>query len=178
MAKDKEYTEDELTEWFKTKSRAVASSTARRILLSTERRKRDDDAAFVGKLYFFRYDPKHKATLPQYDKFPLAFILDLKEDGFLGLNLHYLPKGQRAAMLQIFSKYRQEYRLKQSVSPGRSSNWENLMNFTDGGGMTALPKRCLKLYLWGRVASHFVEIYPEEYNYAVQLPVEDWVFKR
>ena len=29
-------------------------------------------SAFVGHMYFFYYDPKHKEKLPYYDRFPLV----------------------------------------------------------------------------------------------------------
>ena len=45
----------------------------------------------IGALYFFVYDPKTKADLPYYDRFPLVLPLKREPDGFLGLNLHYLP---------------------------------------------------------------------------------------
>lgn len=178
MATEKEYTKDELAEWLEKKAGAVASSTARRKLLEADSRLRDTDSTFVGNVYFFKYNPKNKVTLPQYDKFPMAIVLDWKENGFLGLNLHYLPKGQRNAMLSIFSKYKEDHRLKNTMSPGKSNNWTGLMDSLSNTGGQNLPKRCLKRYLWSHVTSQFVEIYPEEYNIAVQLPVEDWVFKR
>jgi hypothetical protein len=175
MATEKEYTQDEMADWLKNKAKAVATGTARRKLLSFKDRSRDFDSAFVGNLYFFRYDPKHKATLPQYDKFPMAIILQWNSDGFLGLNLHYLPRGQRSAMLGVFSKYKEDYKLEKDSD---SDNWENLVDFLDNTDMQQMPKQCLKRYLWSHVTSHFVEIYPDEYGIAVQLPVEDWVFKR
>ena len=45
----------------------------------------------LGGLYFFYYDPKTKDSLPYYDTFPLVLALERYNDGFLGLNLHYLP---------------------------------------------------------------------------------------
>ena len=30
-------------------------------------------ALSIGKMYLFHYDPKHKETLPLYDRFPLIF---------------------------------------------------------------------------------------------------------
>ena len=47
----------------------------------------------------FFYDPKHKDTLPYYDRFPLSVIIGPAKGGFYGLNLHYLPPVLRAKML-------------------------------------------------------------------------------
>jgi len=53
----------------------------------------------VGNMYMFFYDPKHKKTLPYYDKFPLIIMIGPAEGGFYGLNLHYLPPVLRAKVL-------------------------------------------------------------------------------
>ena len=43
-----------------------------------------------GSMYNFEYDPKTKATLPYYDRFPLCIPIQKAKGGFHGLNLHYL----------------------------------------------------------------------------------------
>ncbi len=55
----------------------------------------------VGNMYMFFYDPKHKKTLPYYDKFPLILMIGPAEGGFYGLNLHYLPPVLRAKVLDV-----------------------------------------------------------------------------
>ena len=58
-----------------------------------------------GKLFCFYYDPKGKADLPYYDRFPLVLVLEKYNDGFLGLNLHYLPIKYRVAFLDKLLQY-------------------------------------------------------------------------
>ena len=53
----------------------------------------------IGQMFMFFYNPKHKDTLPYYDRFPLVFPIDLYGDGFLGINLHYLPPKLRAILM-------------------------------------------------------------------------------
>ena len=53
--------------------------------------------AFIGRMYFYHYDPKYKDVLPVYDKFPLVIPMEMYSDGFLGLNLHYLDPYSRLA---------------------------------------------------------------------------------
>ena len=52
-----------------------------------------------GSMYFFEYDPKHKATLPYYDRFPLIFPINKVKGGILGMNMHYLPPKMRAQLM-------------------------------------------------------------------------------
>ena len=47
----------------------------------------------------FFYDPKFKKTLPYYDTFPLVLPLETYNDGFLGINMHYLPIPLRVNLL-------------------------------------------------------------------------------
>ena len=49
-----------------------------------------------GNMYMYFYDPKHKLTLPYYDRFPLTIMVDGAKGGFYGLNLHYLNYNTRA----------------------------------------------------------------------------------
>ena len=45
----------------------------------------------IGSMQMFFYDPKHKETLPYYDKVSFVNYIKTRKGGFLGLNLHYLP---------------------------------------------------------------------------------------
>ena len=53
----------------------------------------------LGRMYFFVYNPKHKATLPYYDMFPLVLPVERYSNGFLGINFHYLAPKDRAFLL-------------------------------------------------------------------------------
>ena len=58
-----------------------------------------------GVMNLFGYDPKLKATLPLYDKFPLIFPLEPAKGGFYGINFHYLRPGERVAFLRQLSRF-------------------------------------------------------------------------
>src|SRR5208283_1625250 len=60
---------------------------------------RNTAAAYIGRMFFFFYDPKLKEKLPYYDKFPLALPIEIYGDGFLGINFHYLPINVRIHLL-------------------------------------------------------------------------------
>ena len=77
-------------DWLKENVRLLRNPTAisRSLVKETGR----NVSRFVlGNLYFFHYTPKNSESLPYYDVFPLVLILAKYNDGFLGLNLHYLP---------------------------------------------------------------------------------------
>jgi hypothetical protein len=58
-----------------------------------------------GRMYMYFYDPKHKKTLPYYDRFPLIVAVKPAPGGFYGLNLHYLPPILRARLFDGLLQY-------------------------------------------------------------------------
>lgn len=174
----KEYTKDELADWFATKAHNAKSGAARNALLRASDRFSDIDKQFVGSMYFFRYDPKNKLTLSMYDKYPLVVVIERYVDGFLGMNLHYLTRGQRSTTLHMFSDFYKEDKLFGGVTAGsgKQTNWDLIQSATSG--LQSYSKECVKRYLYTHVRSQFIRIYPEEYDLAVQLPIDEWVYKR
>ena len=90
-------------EWFKQQVKSIRSPEreAMNILAEPQRTGRFQ----LGGMYFFFYDAKTKDKLPYYDIFPLVIPLEKYTDGFLGLNLHYLPIRIRAAFLDKLMDY-------------------------------------------------------------------------
>lgn len=173
----KEYTNDELAAWFKDKAMQAKTGSARNKLLDAEERHTDQTREFVGNVYFFRYDPKLKATLPMYDKYPLAIVIDKYNDGFLGLNLHYLSKGQRRSMIKLFNDFYTKKNLFNGIiSSGSKSNWDLISSATSG--LEVFSRKTVKRYLYTHIRSQLVKINSDEYDKAVQLPIDEWVYKR
>ena len=174
----KEYTKDELAQWFETKALSVKNGgAARNRLLDAEERFADVSNQFVGSMYFFRYDPKHRLTLPMYDKYPLAIVIDRYTDGFLGLNLHYLTRGQRGRVVGLFNDFYTKKKLFNGIISGSSkSNWDLIQSATSG--LESFSKECVKRYLYNHVRSQFIRINKDEYDKAVQLPIDEWVHRR
>lgn len=165
------YSSADLQKWLIEKSGQAQPAQARKMMIYNDQRGRD--TAMLGKLYFFKYDPKTKDKLPMYDKFPMALAIEKSQNGFLGLNLHYLSADARQTLLDRLLVYRNndymDKRTKLNVS-------YDIINRTRG--LSSLASPCVKRYLFTHCRSRFIEIYPEEYDRAVELPVEEWVFKR
>ena len=122
----------------------------------------------IGRMYFYYYDPKLKDELPYYDRFPLVIPIERYQDGFLGLNLHYISPRQRIELLDALSdfatnsKYDETTRLRLS--------WAKLK--TVGKAFKAKP--CVKRYLFKHVDSRFLEITADEWDIAALLPFQDF----
>ena len=130
---------------------------------------RQSNKPFPGRLCMFTYKAKGQKTLKYYDRFPLVFPIQVKGNGFMGLNLHYLPLPERAKLMDALWPYISDdqmpdnavlevsYRILKSVS------------------RLKYYKPCIKHYLNSNVMSRFVQIDPSEWNMALFLPTERFV---
>ena len=122
-----------------------------------------------GNLYMFFYDPKYKETLPYYDRFPMVFPYEKTQDGFKGLNMHYLPYQLRVKLLDRLLQFRNNTRMDESTRLKYS--WSLI------GGVTKFKaaEPCIKHYLFNHVQSSFKMILPQDWATAMMLPVEVFV---
>jgi len=152
-------------DWLRAKIKTL--NPTRQALLSDKQRLKS--GAIIGRMYFFFYDPKTKDKLPYYDRFPLVLPIEQYQDGFLGLNLHYLHPKQRIILLDKLSDYASnskydsttKLRLSYDVLRRSSSISEHIP--------------CVKKYLFSHVESRFLEIAADEWDIAALLPMESFV---
>lgn len=122
----------------------------------------------VGGMYIFRYDPKLKATLPYYDRFPVVVAFKSTKMGFMGLNLHYLPPAPRAKLLNaLYSATTNE---RYDVSTKFKIAYATLAS----ASKFRFYQPCLKSYLHGHVQSRYLQIQPEQWDIAAFLPIADF----
>ena len=110
----------------------------------------------------FFYDPKLKAKLPYYDRFPLVLPLENYSDGFLGLNFHYLPIPLRMRLLDRVVDFSNNTKFDETTTLNVSYN--ALKNIR-------LVRPTIKRYLAGKVKSRFRRIDADEFTIATLLPV-------
>jgi len=122
----------------------------------------------LGGLYFFYYDPKGKNDLPYYDKFPLVIPLEKYNDGFLGLNLHYLPIKYRINFMDKLLEYAV---LNEDNEIKRLRITYELLCITK---RFKEFKPCVKRYLTGHIRSKILTVQPEEWDVALFLPVHQF----
>ena len=117
-----------------------------------------------GGMFMYFYDPKTKATLPYYDKFPLTIIVGPAAGGFTGLNLHYLPMQLRAklldALMDITSDKKYDDNTKFNLSYNMLKRASSMRYF----------KPCFKRYLTANVKSRFARVPASEWEIATFLP--------
>jgi hypothetical protein len=123
-------------------------------------------APTVGRLYCFYYDAKTKEKLPHWDMFPVMIPIEYYPDGWLGINLHYLPPFQRKIMFDQLLSVRSDRKLNKNSS--LLLTYELLKGVARFDGY----KKCLKRYLYNHVRSPFFEVNPEQWVRVVNLPMQ------
>lgn len=119
-----------------------------------------------GNLYMFFYDPKHKKTLPYYDKFPLVFPFAKTPDGFIGLNMHYLPYYLRVRLMDKLLQFKNNDKIDATTK--LKFSWAMI----EGVSKFAAAKPCVKQYLKAHVRTSFLKVNPEDWPTAMMMPVE------
>jgi hypothetical protein len=154
----------EARDWLKAKVKSLSPS---RTALMKDRDNLKDKS-MIGRMYFYFYDPKLKDMLPYYDRFPLVIPIERYQDGFLGLNLHYISPKQRVILLDKLSNYLNNHRYDETTRIRLSyDHLRNASTIYEG-----IP--CVKKYLYKQVKSRFLEITADEWDIAALLPTEDF----
>ena len=127
------------------------------------------NTSMIGRMYFYFYDPKTKDTMPYYDRFPLVIPIERYNDGFLGLNLHYIHPKYRMILLD---------KLSDTMSNDTYDDKTKLkINYRYLAAASRIfeANPCIKRYLFTQIESRFLEITADEWDIAAMLPVESFV---
>ena len=95
-------------------------------------------------------------------------MLEKYDNGFLGLNLHYLPVKFRIAFLQKLMKFAQ-LTAENDIRRMRLS-----YEILEGVKRYAEFKPCLKRYLHSHLRSKLLTIQPNEWDVATMLPLQQF----
>ena len=154
----------ESMKWFRTRVSQIKRVNSKEIQQEARQKSRH----LFGEMYMMFYDPKHKKTLPYYDRFPLVIPFQKAKGGFLGLNLHYLPHGLRAKFLdQLYdtttndkydntTRFRLTYDILQKVSSNNAF------------------EPCVKHYLSSHIRSKLGVVDAADWEIAIFLPTEQF----
>jgi len=147
------------TQWYKDKIKEFGQPSAQDLIRDGKR----NNKPFYGKLNMFLYNPKFKKKLPYYDTFPLVLPLETYNDGFLGLNLHYLPIPLRIKLLDRLVDYSNNSQFDESTR--LIVDYSRLKKIK-------LIQPTIHKYLASQVQSQFRRIDADEFTVATLLPVQ------
>lgn len=157
---------DEARNWYRDQANRIGKVNPQRMMIDKQNIKSQITMNDIGRMFMFFYDPKTKNELPYYDTFPLVFPIDFRPNGFLGINLHYLPHMLRARLMdslyQTINNRKYNDTTKLNVSYSTLSSAARYKYF----------KPCLKQYRWDHVRSRYLNIEPRNWDMALMLPTE------
>ena len=152
--------------WFQRKVKALGA--VNRAALMTDDALKPVSKPRIGDMIMYFYDPKTKATLPFYDRFPLTIMVQPAPGGFHGLNLHYLSPSIRAVFLDRLMQLAPA-QVKETTRITRLRY--NLLKSTES---LKEFKPCFKHYLMSHVVSNMARVAMPEWEIAVFLPTQQF----
>ena len=97
-------------------------------------------------LMLYGYKAKYRDELPYYDRYPLAFVLDVSPTSFFAVNLHYYKPQQRIGIVQSLAE-------------------NKIPRFESG----------THKYLLSEVRTPYLHLAEQEWETICMLPLEDFV---
>lgn len=163
-------------EWYREQAKAITKTNRNRSQgdklireLRADKNRVQRDRFMMGNMYLFAYDPKHKDTLPYYDRFPLVFPINSAKGGFLGINMHYLPPILRAKLMD------QLYTVLTNKNFDETTRLKASYNVLNGAAKFKEFKPTIKHYLNEHVRTKPAYINPTEWDIALFLPTQSFV---
>jgi len=152
--------------WFQRKVKELGKVQPKTVLKDTALHK--TNKPLIGDMVMYFYDPKLKAELPYYDRFPLTIMVQPAKGGFHGLNLHYLNPSVRALFLDELMK----------LGPSKISETTRItkLKYSLLNGVKKYKefKPCFKHYLMNHVDSQITRVGMPEWEIAVFLPTQQF----
>jgi len=125
------------------------------------------NTVMLGRMYAYRYDPKYKSKLKFYDENPLTIAFEHKQTsggtGFLGINLHFIPRQQRGSVIKYFVEKNKVNVMKQGeIDIDYEKDLKNNTKFR-------YIYSCIRHYLLSQVIGSFIMIPQEDYVNVINL---------
>ena len=147
------------TEWYREKIKEFGTPTSLDLIRDGKR----STKPHFGRLNMFIYSPRDAKKLPYYDTFPLVLPLEQYNDGFLGINFHYLPIPLRMRLLDRIVDF----------SSNTQFDENTVLNVTYNKVKSIrLIRPTIHKYLAGQTKSQFRRIDADEWTIATLLPVQ------
>lgn len=160
------------------------ASSARKIMRDEAFKVKSISKVDVGKMYMYQYDAKHKNDknkLPYWDVFPLAIIIDVQDDYFLTMNIHYIRPDHRLVLLDelyaLKSNRNNDEYTKINFNKIRDEEELAFTNYQllSKASKSRYYKPCIKKHLISHIKSEATLIAPKFWDLVVFLPTELFV---
>lgn len=161
-------------QWYRQEMREIKKNRFNKYQFITGGRNETVRRLEIGKMYFFEYVAKYSGIgnddipvsqqLPVFDRYPLVLPFSTAPNGFIGINLHYLPIKIRAWLLD------QLMRTANVPANKLRINWQLLSNLSRAN----VGKYATHRYLLNHITSPFRMVKIDDYPNAIMLPFAGW----
>lgn len=130
-----------------------------------------EDRAYpvLGEMYVYFYGAKWDKKLPYWDRFPVVIPFRYTNNGWYGLNLHYIAPRYRVLLLDAFyDKF--EINEDTGAFTKESITYDRLISAT----VFKYSKPCIKRYLIKQMQSPLFRVPPKFWDIVALLPVQDF----
>lgn len=152
--------------WFRDAAFNVTTVNNQRLMTDKDNVRNAITTKDIGKMFMYVYDPKLKDVLPYYDKFPLIFLVDIDQDGFYGINLHYISPQLRAKLMDAL------YSLRTNNKYDDTTRLKISYQILNSASKFSYFKPCFKRYLHSHVQSRYLNVPVDNWDMALMLPTE------
>lgn len=121
-----------------------------------------------GQMFLYRYDAKTKDQLPYWDAYPLVMPIEIYDDGWLGVNIHYVPPYLRARLLGLIRGTMRSEKLS------REAKAKITYGLIKDSSKFSIMKPAIKRYLSSHVKTKIVRVHPQEWENVIFLPMDDF----
>ena len=151
---------DKSMDWMRDRSQVASQN------LIKENSTKMETSARWGHIYQFVYDAKTKSKLKYYDFFPMSIVLEQYKNGFLGLNLHYLPLTMRFFFME------QLWKFVSSPSGNLDEDTRFLLRYNMLKSISGRKyfRPCIKRYLYSQMRTPMYHIPSDKWLFAMVLP--------
>ena len=155
--------------WFQQQARLLTKQSIQPMRLINSEPERNRFRVVPGELYLFMYDAKMQDELPYWDMFPLVFPFRKLKDGFIGLNMHYLPYKARVTLLSRLMDFKTNRLMNENTR--LKCSW----GVINGLSRYSFAKHCVHRYLANHLQTPLKKIDASDWATAMMLPVERFV---
>ena len=155
--------------WYRNTAKKMTRVNDKQIMRDKERLTTHMNRQSIGRMFMFYYDAKTKDELPYWDQFPLVFPIQLYNDGFLGINLHYISPLMRAKLMNAL------YMTINNKNYDDTTRLRINYRILSGAARFKYFQPCIKRYLFSHVRSRYFYVKPNEWDMALMLPTERFV---
>lgn len=151
---------DKSIDWMKNRSQVASQN------LIKENASKFEATGRWGHIYQFVYDAKTKSKLKYYDFFPMSIVLEQYKNGFLGLNLHYLP------LMMRFGLMNQLWNFISSPTGELDEDTRFALRYSMLKSISGKKyyRPCIKRYLYSHMKTPMYHIPSDKWLFAMVLP--------